>query len=377
MSRTLLLAAAIACVVIVLLAVGRVVSRSMSSGSVPPITSATGPPPSLRPTGASDAATIKPAAPTTVLSVPGTYEASAHLGGDRPVAMTSGAGSIWVLGERVEGGARVWRIDPSDARSTPWAELAAPGETIEFGASKLWVLYPTSDSISVLDAIQQDSVEEIEAGGLAGQPDGDSRFLPTALAVGDTGVWLGSSRGGVRQLDARSYQKLSTITFPPQSVLDVTTGLGYVWVARGADGVTRIDEATGRRADTAVGLVQVEGITTGFGSLWLSGVEIERTGEDSMLTGRGALVRLDPTTQKLDEPIVFPHSIGRPVASQGAVWVASGDAGLLWRVEPSGNRVESPAHSLLRDVSGIAGSPEGIWVGDAVTRRVNRIGPPG
>ena len=181
---------------------------------------------------------------------------------------------------------------------------------------------------------------------------------------------------------------------PRRASVELAVGAGAVWALERARGqLTRIDPDTGRRKPLADGLGASSSIAVDGDAVWLGGPEgvrklDSRTGQElgsalvgrvpestksSIAVGREAvwfvgessarLWSIDPRSVSTvgSEPIVVsPSAVA--VDADGAVWVASGAAASLSRLEPSTNAVETletgvTAHGLVAGFGRIWTSP--------------------
>ena len=112
---------------------------------------------------------------------------------------------------------------------------------------------------------------------------------------------------------------------------------GSLWAAggvanRGATTLFELDPASGAVRARVKVPGRVVSIAPGFGSLWLAVVDPDGS------TGRGEIVRVDPTTRRT----VATIELGAPTqlaTGAGAVWVTDARAGLLQKIDPAGNAV--------------------------------------
>ena len=188
------------------------------------------------------------------------------------------------------------------------------------------------------------------------------------LSVLEVGPDLGDLRRRI-PLDTRVVGAFSLVG----ASVELAVGAGAVWALERARGqLTRIDPDTGRPRPLADGLGASSSIAVDGDAVWLGGPEgvrklDPRTGlelgsafvgpvpestRSSIAVGREAvwfvgessarLWSIDPRSVSTvgSEPIVVsPSAVA--VDAEGAVWVASGAAASLSRLEPSTNAVET------------------------------------
>lgn len=147
---------------------------------------------------------------------------------------------------------------------------------------------------------------------------------PTVWCVADgRGAWITTADGRLLHVDVHTA---AVTTFAHiHGAFNVAAGAGRVWVSAGA-AVARVDERTGRVQRFATGGT-VDAIAVGTGQVWL----LTRRG------GRSSLLRLDPTTGRVE---VRQRLRGSPTAvleSGGRVWIGGLDARrvpTLWSADP-------------------------------------------
>src|SRR5439155_13544806 len=99
-----------------------------------------------------------------------------------------------------------------------------------------------------------------------------------------------------------------------------------VWVANTGDGtITRIDANSGKPTKTLP--IAATELAFGAGTLWAS----DRTGN--------RVVRIDPTTGHVVQPITVGNGPTGLAFGSGAVWVANSLDGTVSRIDPATNSV--------------------------------------
>jgi DNA-binding beta-propeller fold protein YncE len=139
---------------------------------------------------------------------------------------------------------------------------------------------------------------------------------------------------------------------------------GSLWAAggvanRGATTLFELDPASGAVRARVKVPGRVVSIAPGFGSLWLAVVDPDGA------TGRGEIVRVDPTTRRT----VATIELGAPTqlaTGAGAVWVTDAGAGLLQKIDPGGNAVV--ASTPIGGASAVVVAGDKVWVTSPVDR---------
>jgi hypothetical protein len=158
---------------------------------------------------------------------------------------------------------------------------------------------------------------------------------------------------------------------------EITVGEGGVWVTTAED-VVRIDEASGdvvarinlAHADQAIP-GGGEGIAVGLGSVWVANPVFTDHDPRFPQGTTGGVVRIDATTDRLVDFVVFTDRTPTRVAvGEGAVWVTTGET--VTRLDPQTLEVEAtislgPGHANLPQIAtDIAVGEGGIWVAAGV-----------
>ena len=257
-------------------------------------------------------------------------------------------------------------IDPETNRIAAVIPVGAGPTAVAVGGGNVWVLNRDAQTISLIDSATRSLVKTFAVGA-----------TPAGLAVGLGSVWIGDSvDSSVLELEPDGGTVLRTIEAPPLTPPPVrpgnrgggttATGYGSVWFSSGNATITRIDPATGRTS----GRIRHQGLTThdvsqlavGHGAVWVSSC-------------CSVVTRIDPSTG--ETAAVLEGFDGPIAAGLGAVWVAaSGDAGSLWRIEPSDPEVpNSQTGTIGPNPQGIAVGEGSVWVanGDGTVSRVDPV----
>ena len=291
------------------------------------------------------------------------------------VAVTPGA--VWVLD--VNDSNTMSRVDPSTARVAPTASPRLPERRdgrLLFAISaegRLWVvseIYAPEDdtAISAIDpatgrtvttfevggAVSLEAVSPADAQGIYGdvavgsgavwvslqRQDEVRRFdltgrlvdriklpQPTALAVDDGTVWVGSADGRLRSIDVDSGRvkvRATTTTM----VTRIQVGQGGVWLMTIDGRVLRVDRRTGRVAQVPGDLTALD-LAVGPEGVWVYDLQ------------RGAVLRIDPGTNRVARTIpvsAYPmaeFTLAHILAvGNGAVWVIDKPVDTVVRVDP-------------------------------------------
>ncbi len=157
---------------------------------------------------------------------------------------------------------------------------------------------------------------------------------------------------------------------------DVTVDANGVWVTNAvSSSVSRIDPKTNAVLSIAnsdlPGTTLPWAVAAGFGSLWVSMVAYDDTGETPVA---GSVVRLDPLTGSVIGTIPVGRSPFEIGVSPEGVWVSNYSDGTVSRIDPALNQVAATI-TVGGGPFGVAAGYGSIWVADEVGGSVSRIDP--
>jgi streptogramin lyase len=144
-------------------------------------------------------------------------------------------------------------------------------------------------------------------------------------------------------------------------------GFGSVWVAAYDGVVTRVNERSGRPTASIRGVVRAaEAVAVGFRSVWVAGVGPWRRGRGGVMVprGAGALVRVDPATDRVVARIPVGRGASEVAIGFRSVWV-TGSRGVaphrtVARVDPRTNRVVATVR-LRRNAAALTTGFGSVW----------------
>lgn len=157
---------------------------------------------------------------------------------------------------------------------------------------------------------------------------------------------------------------------------DVAVDANGVWVTNaGSSTLSRIDPKT--NAVLSIANIEVPGtalpwaVVSGFGSLWVTMVTYDDTGETPI---PGSVVRLDPLTGSVVSTIPVGRSPFEIGLSPDGIWVSNFSDGTVSRIDPVVNQV-SATITVGGGPFGVAWGYGSIWVADETGGSVSRIDP--
>jgi DNA-binding SARP family transcriptional activator/class 3 adenylate cyclase/ABC-type branched-subunit amino acid transport system substrate-binding protein/streptogramin lyase len=273
------------------------------------------------------------------------------------VRLTDGGGGA----PRVEASG-VAAIDAGGGRDTSFKSTGRTPSNIALGEDAVWVLDGDDRTISRIDP-QSGDVEPFSLG-----------TTPTDIAVGDGVLWVGNLRerytGSISKIDPVSHRETRKLTLlrplrghDPVSrvpgVSQLAVGAGSLWAINPDGTVSRFDADTGE-PQTTVPVEATTGIAFGVGGVWIVGAE-------------PSVTRIDPKNNEPGEsiPVVATSLVGIATGA-GSVWASAPDEGVVWRIEPGGQRVPIPVRP---GVMAVAFGEGALWAANYADGTIARIDP--
>jgi DNA-binding SARP family transcriptional activator len=267
---------------------------------------------------------------------------------------------------------RVRGAVPLDLAANSIAGMAASGGAPEFGIplpgrptgiaaahGTAYVVTVESPALTVVDARSRSRSRTVPLA-----------MTPSAVAIGEGGVWVADARRGLvvrlppgyGEITARiAYRR--TIPRRPNAGgfrLDPTSlaaGAGAVWLTDGSARLRRVDPRT-RRVTSIAAPRPLDGVTVGAGAVW------------AFSARHATVVRVDPRSNAVTDSIrivtrggaeaPFPVGIA---ATADAVWVLNGNTATVTRIDPQQRGVtDTIAIGVDRIPSDIAAAGRTVWI---------------
>jgi peptide/nickel transport system substrate-binding protein len=251
---------------------------------------------------------------------------------------------------------------------------------ITSGAGALWVANLDDESVTRVDAPSRQALRTI--------PIGDA---PTALAATKSAVWV-AARGGVSKIDPR-YDRVASKRSLAQgffggSVQPTLSAFGSIWVADPDGVVVRIEPSSGRRLGSVGVGNDPSAIAAGAGSVWVTNstdgtvtridpttlvpttipvghrpvaVAVNLAGAWIANAGDNAVVRVDTGTNAVAGTTPVGEGPTAVVATPTALWVANGDDGTVMRLDPQSGTVQKTIR-LGGTPTALATADGEVWV---------------
>ena len=190
-------------------------------------------------------------------------------------------------------------------------------------------------------------------------------FFVNGLAVGEGGVWIGSSNS-VTHVDPVTGTIRATISLQGQQTGVTLTAVAFrtVWVSTGST-LERINPAT----DELLRPVSVFAATTSLpGRTWIA------TGEDRVWVSLSSeLVAVDPVRNRVVLRVDVPDATGLAVG-EGSVWMLDDFTGELLRLDPRTGEGTGSA-TVPGNLDDVAAGGGAVWVLDKAAGTVARVNP--
>jgi YVTN family beta-propeller protein len=238
--------------------------------------------------------------------------------GARPVAITSGGGSLWVANLDDQS---VTRVDESSRQAVRNIPIGDAPTALAATRTAVWVTDGTGD-VSKIDPRYDrlTSTRSLAASGSFFR----GTVRPMLAAFGS--LWIVSPDGYVSRIDADSARGVGSVGVG-NAPSAITAGAGSVWVTNSADGtVTRIDPST---------LVATT-IPVGHGP---AAVAVNVAGAWIANSGDNVLVRVDTETNAVAGSTRVGNGPTAVLATPTALWVANGRDGTVMRLDPRSGKV--------------------------------------
>ena len=211
-------------------------------------------------------------------------------------------------------------LDPSGS-IVATVPVGARPIAITSGAGALWVANLDDQTVTRVDTSSRRAVRHIAVGG-----------TPTGLAATSAAVWVVDDSGNVSRIDPRYDRPVdtrglaTTIGFFGGTVRPALTAFGSVWLASPAGVILRLNPASGRVVATVGVGNRPTAIAAGAGSLWVT------NGND------GTVTRIDPQTLVTKTIPVGNDPAAVAVDADGA-WVANAGDNAVVRLDTDTNAV--------------------------------------
>jgi DNA-binding SARP family transcriptional activator/DNA-binding beta-propeller fold protein YncE len=260
--------------------------------------------------------------------------------GGTPRGVTVGTQHVWAANA---GESTVSEIDPKTLRVVQVIGLGAAATDLVEADGEVWVATGVDNTVVRIDA---------RSGGILGtiKISRDLSSSAYAIAASAGAVWVASGNS-IYKIDPSTKEIVSSSKWGA-GINDVAVHAGSIWIATSFESVTRISMQDFRDTGQAVLGVIPASLAIAHGSVWV--------GASAPYGSAAALWRLDESTARVTQTIVFKRAIGYPPTVQvaygfGAIWVATWDDGSLVRVDPDDG-------SILARIN-VGGHPSGVAVG--------------
>jgi YVTN family beta-propeller protein len=266
--------------------------------------------------------------------------------GATPRGVTVGAHFVWTANA---GEGTVSQIDPKELRVLQTIGLGLAATDLVETGEEVWVATGSDNNLVRIDA---------RSGGVHARAQiSQDRFASAyAITAGANAIWVGSG-SDVFKIDPSSHELVDRWHYGG-GINDIAVNSGSVWIASSAETVVRVSGTTVRpTGEASIGVIPTA-LAIGAGSIWVAA--------PAPSGPQAAVWRLDPITARVTQTTQLGKVVGFPPTleiafGEGAVWVASYDAGTVTRLDPvTGNivaTIRTGGHP-----SGIAVGASQVWV---------------
>jgi len=241
---------------------------------------------------------------------------------------------------------------------------------VTVGAGEVWVANQDAGTVSRIDAASNRVVATVRGGVPAPRRTGCGANLCNpriVITAGAGAVWVGAGSSTVR-IDPTSNRVTATWPFGPGGG-DLLAAQGALWVSQNDGTVLRVDPASG----TPVARIRVAStpvVTLGWS--WLASLDGAVWAANP---GLGTISRIDPRTGRVSPWVQLkgPWATHGMVAAAGSLWLALDDGSVL-RVDPASRRVTARVAVGGRPFA-VAGGDAGVFLANQYAPVVTRIDP--
>jgi YVTN family beta-propeller protein len=233
---------------------------------------------------------------------------------------------------------------------------------ITSGAGSLWVANLVDQTVTRVDPLSRQALRTIPISG-----------APTALVATRNGVWVADGAGRVSRIDpvydrvsfTRQLAASGSGFFGALAARPSLAAFGSIWIVDPDGYVSRVDPSSGRQLGSVDVGNDPSAIAAGAGSVWVTN------------RADGTVTRIDPTTL-LATTIPVGHSPEAVAVNAAGVWVANGGDDTLVRVDPETNAVVGTT-PVGGGPTAVLATPNALWLAaqdGTVTRLDPRSGKP-
>ena len=242
--------------------------------------------------------------------------------GARPVAITSGAGSLWVanLDDR-----SVTRVDASAGRFLRNISVGRAPTALAGTRTAVWVA-DARGGVSSIDPSYDRLASTLHLAPLGPGCCSYAASTPRPTLAAFDSIWVTDPNGYVSRVNPRSGRRTALVDVGNDPTA-IAAGAESVWVTNGTDGtVTRIDPAT----------LLTTTISVGHGP---AAVAVNAAGAGVADAGDDEVVRVDVGTNAVTGTTHVGAGPTAIVAMPTGLWVANGGAGTVMRLDPRSGKV--------------------------------------
>lgn len=221
-----------------------------------------------------------------------------------------GEGSVWAANPAENA---VYRVDPGTLRVIARISVGPDPWGVAVGAGHVWVAIHHGTDHGALERIDPET-NRVDGHVPLGPPNQG----PGKVTTSGSAVWVAVDGDNVLvRVDPATLEITKRI--PVKGVCGGIAAAGSdIWVAGRicGSGLTRVDTVKGAAGDTVDLMGMTLGVAADADSVWVA---------STLGRGKSVLLRLDATSEKVVDQLVFDHLLVGVAIGFGAVWAAGGD----------------------------------------------------
>jgi YVTN family beta-propeller protein len=261
----------------------------------------------------------------------------------RPGPVAFGAGAVWVgsLDDRT-----LVRINPETSQVEKRIQLPATPDGIAVGEGAVWVVHGRLGTVTRVNPNFNTVVETFRVAGRA------NTYVTAGIAAGEGSVWAVFGDATLARLNPSTNRKTREV-FAGAGPTSVVVAFGSIWVSNlGKSSVERYSVGTfpGEPVDEFRVGGAPTGLAAGADAIWVASPEA------------GIVSRIEPSAVASSAlPIRVGERPGATAVGEGAVWVANTGSRTVSRIDPATDEVVETI-SLGNAPAGIAFGGNRVWV---------------
>jgi streptogramin lyase len=232
--------------------------------------------------------------------------------------------------------------------SLPGISAGTLVRALTFGMGSVWATAETEERVLRIDPDDRSIAARIQVEG-----------QPRDLVVGEGAVWA-ATRSSLVRIDPETNEATTVHELDgPPLVPGVTTGDGSVWLSGPRTTMVRIDPGSGEEIASIDLGTTVRAVAFGEGMAWAG--------------TNDSLARIDPALNRVTGTVATPLGTAGVAVGSGNVWVTGESGDEVVRVDP--DTLEITARIEAHLPGPIDASADDVWFGFQNDAKLNRVDP--